>query len=208
MRYLSRLSPVLCYSASVAGQPCNMAVSIPRLGLTLPKDCVERAILKAIKELGYEKPKQFQIDVIMMFIKGKDVFVCQPTGSGKSICFACIPSVFDTLRKYSVGLPSHHCIAIVVSPLFALTSIGCQEMDNDRIINGDMQLVYLSPESVLSHTCWREMFKNPCYQNNLVCLAIDEVEKWYVINLLGSTFLSILAGVHIIMGLSTPSLYQ
>ena len=56
-----------------------------------------------------------------------------------------------------------------------------KEKEFDGVVNGDVQLVYLSPESVLSQTHWREMFKTPCYCDNLVCLAIDEahlVEKW------------------------------
>ena len=55
------------------------------------------------------------------------------------------------------------------------------EVESGGVMEGDMQLVYLSPESVVTHTHWREMFKTPCYQNNLVCFAVDEahlVEKW------------------------------
>ena len=42
--------------------------------------------------------------------------------------------------------------------------------------NGDCQVVYTSPETLL------EIFHSQVYQNNLVCLAVDEahlVEKWY-----------------------------
>ena len=58
--------------------------------------------------------------------------------------------------------------------------MGGAEVNCDDILNGDVQLVYLSPESVLSHTHWRDMFHTLTYQNNLVCLAVDEahlVEK-------------------------------
>lgn len=50
----------------------------------------------------------------------------------------------------------------------------------DKISKGDIQLVYFSPETLLSVPCWREVFKSPTYHDN-VCLTVDEahlVEKW------------------------------
>ena len=167
-------------------------ISIPRLGLTFPKEFMERAIFESIRELGYDKPRQPQLDFVMNFVSGRDVFVSLPTGSGKSVCFASSPLAFDKLR----ALPSHHSITVVVSPLTALMDdqvlkfrtkglkaayVGGAEVNCDDILNGDVQLVYLTPESVLSHTHWRDMFHTLTYQNNLVCPAVDEahlVEKW------------------------------
>ena len=51
------------------------------------------------------------------------------------------------------------------------------------VVHGDYQLVYMSPEAMLLNLRWREMFQSDVYQNNLMCLAVDEahcVEKWYV----------------------------
>ena len=90
-------------------------ISIPRLGLTFPKEFMERAIFESIKELGYDKPRQPQLDV-MNFVSGRNVFVSLPTGSGKNVCFASTPLAFDKLR----ALSSHHSITVVVSPLTAL----------------------------------------------------------------------------------------
>lgn len=59
----------------------------------------------------------------------------------------------------------------------------------DSVLNGDMQLVYFSPESLLTIPVWREMLKTPCYKENMVCLAVDEahlVEKWYILAILKS----------------------
>ena len=168
-------------------------VSIARVGLTFSKEFVERAIVESVKELGYDQPRQPQLDAVMNFVSGRDVFVSLPTGSGKSVCFASTPLVFDRLRA-SISDHHHHSITVVVSPLTALMEdqvskfrakglkaayVGCA--DSDDILNGDVQLVYLSPESVLSHSHWRDMFHTLTYQNNLVCLAVDEahlVEKW------------------------------
>lgn len=52
---------------------------------------------------------------------------------------------------------------------------------HDKVLNGNAQLVYFSPEALLSIPFWRELFKTPSYRDNLVCLAVDEahlVEKW------------------------------
>ena len=35
------------------------------------------------------------------------------------------------------------------------------------------QLVFLSPEALLSNETWRDMVPNPVYQENLVAVAID-----------------------------------
>ena len=49
------------------------------------------------------------------------------------------------------------------------------------VVAGDYSLVYMSPESMLTNLKYREMFRSTVYQENLICLAIDEahcVEKW------------------------------
>ena len=55
-------------------------------------------------------------------------------------------------------------------------------MDEDAVFRGDAQLVFMNPESLLSDTAWRDMFRTPVYKENLVALAVDEahlVKKWY-----------------------------
>ena len=44
--------------------------------------------------------------------QGHDVFVALPTGFGKSLCYCCLPYVFDKLQGFTNG-----SIAVVVSPL-------------------------------------------------------------------------------------------
>lgn len=140
------------------------------------------------------------MDAVLKFVAGRDTFISMPTGSGKNVCFACTPIVFDRLRAYgpcTADAVAHHCITVIVSPLTALMQDqvskfrirglkaayvgGEEDQQYESIVNGDAQLVYLNPEAVLSQTNWREIFNTPCYHDNLVCLAVDEahlVEKW------------------------------
>ena len=76
---------------------------------------LEGAISKAALEMGYVSLCQKQKEAIVGFLQGRDVFVSLPTGSGKSLCYAILPKLFDILRK-----KSSRSIAIVVSPLISL----------------------------------------------------------------------------------------
>ena len=54
-------------------------------------------------------------------------------------------------------------------------------------MDGEVQLLYMSPEIILSSPTWREVFRNYNFQENIVCLAVDEahlIEKWCA----GATF--------------------
>ena len=52
----------------------------------------------AIDVVGIEALKPLQREAIRTFALGRDVFVCLPTGFGKSLCYALLPLVFDRLR--------------------------------------------------------------------------------------------------------------
>ena len=42
--------------------------------------------------------KAKQIEAITAFVNGKDTFIVLPTGYGKSLVYAVLPLVFDSLR--------------------------------------------------------------------------------------------------------------
>ena len=71
---------------------------------------------EAATSLGYTHLKDEQKKALHAFISGKDAFVSLPTGYGKSLCYALLPSVFDAKR----GLVEKTSIVMVVSPLTAL----------------------------------------------------------------------------------------
>ena len=54
---------------------------------------------------------------------------------------------------------------------------------SNGVLAGKMQLLYASPEALLTVPKWREMLRKEVYQDNIVCLAVDEahlVDKWCV----------------------------
>ena len=121
-----------------------------------------------------------------------------PTGSGKSLCYAALPLVFDNIRKhreYTAGRArsevSPHSIVVCLSPLTSLildqvhsfTKRGLQvvyikgkDLD-DKIAQGKYQLLYMSPESLLNH---RDLFTCSIICENLSGI-VDEahlISKW------------------------------
>ncbi|WP_299670214.1 DNA helicase RecQ [uncultured Polaribacter sp.] len=132
---------------------------------------------------GYDNFRPLQEEIINRTIDGKDSFVLMPTGGGKSMCFQIPALIFDG-------------ITIVVSPLISLmkdqvqalkangikadffnSSISVQEENEviTKAINGNLQLLYLSPEKLIAvSNTWLK-------QLNIKLVAIDEahcVSMW------------------------------
>ncbi len=74
-----------------------------------------KAQQQAVRQLGYTDLKPEQLQVVAGIVDGRDVFAVLPTGFGKSLCFACLPLVFDLLMPD--GEPS---IVLAVTTLTAI----------------------------------------------------------------------------------------
>ena len=120
---------------------------------------IETAVEATFMKLGYPTANPEQLEAVKEFVKGKDVFVSTPTGSGKSLCYGSLPFVFDLLSSGG----SQRSIVIVVSPLKALmldqvqvftakgvscAYVGAQDDCGDlldRVVKGEFSLVFMSP---------------------------------------------------------------
>jgi len=157
------------------------------------ESAVDSAIRGAAKKLGYMQLRNQQVRAVKMFVRGNDVFVCLPTGSGKSLCYCILPATFDSLFG-----ADGRSIAVIVSPLISLMKdqvramerrgtravyVGdCSEERREvEVCCGNYQLVYMSPEALLTDERWRDMLVSPVYRQHLVALVVDEahcVKKW------------------------------
>ena len=59
---------------------------------------LKKAVIKAIKNLGYQTPTPVQAQLIPVALKGRDALTCAQTGSGKTAAY-CIP-VFSYLSEH------------------------------------------------------------------------------------------------------------
>ena len=73
-------------------------------------------ITASIQKLGYSSLKKEQLNVIVRFVNGRDVFAVLPTAFGKTLCYACIPLVFDGMDP----LCEQPSIVLVITPLTAI----------------------------------------------------------------------------------------
>lgn len=119
----------------------------------------EEKLLSTLKQyFGYDSFRPHQQEIIETALNGSDSFVLMPTGGGKSICYQ-LPAL---LRE---GL------TVVVSPLIALmkdqvealkangisaaflnsslSGVQQQEVES-KALSGELKLLYVSPEKVLS----------------------------------------------------------
>ena len=158
------------------------------------REAVEDAIASSCAVMGVVELKEKQKEAIKSFVEGNDVLVILPTGYGKSLCFALLPLVFDYLRG-----EANTSIVICVSPLtslmmeqkmrfshlgFSAEFFGELQTDPKSIRNveeGNVQLLYVSPESILRNPRWREMILSSVYQRKLAAIVVDKahcIPQW------------------------------
>lgn len=145
---------------------------------------MDRALSLLQATFGYDEFRHSQHDVIQDLLNGNDALVLMPTGGGKSLCYQIPALVLDG-------------VAIVVSPLIALmqdqvdalqqlgikaaflnSSLSANEARDveQQVLNGELDLVYVAPERLLSERMLALLDRCP-----LSLFAIDEahcVSQW------------------------------
>jgi len=133
---------------------------------------------------GYPSFRDHQLEIIERVIRGQDVFVLMPTGSGKSVCYQ-IPAVL----RSGVGLVISPLIALMQDQVLALrqnglradylnSSLSAAEASRveERVRSGAIDLLYVAPERLLT-----ESFQRFLQQTPIALFAIDEahcVSQW------------------------------
>ena len=95
----------------------------------------------------------------------------------KSVCVSQLTALMMEQRsKFTVKGISAEFVGQLQQDILALTAVK----------SGKVQLLYFSPECILSNPQWREMLLLSVYQQNLVALVVDEahcITMWYVCTL-------------------------
>jgi ATP-dependent DNA helicase RecQ len=141
-----------------------------------------RDILRRV--FGHADFRGLQSDVIAEILAGRDALAILPTGGGKSMCYQ-IPA----LVRAGTGLVISPLIALMQDQVAALRAAGVNAARLDssvpgeereetlrRLANGDLDLLYMSPEGVLAPTM-RARLEGA----RLALIAIDEahcVSQW------------------------------
>lgn len=146
-------------------------------------DCVR----KKLKQIwGYDDFRYPQAQVIESLLAGDDCLVVMPTGGGKSICFQ-LPALLGS------GL------TVVVSPLIALMENQVKDLkqrgvsaefchgemaggDRTRVLKqlqrGNLKLLYIAPETLLSPPIWEIISSPPLVINSLIIDEAHCVAQW------------------------------
>ena len=95
------------------------------------------------KQLGYTL-KEEQRKVLCSFVGDEDVFAVLPTGYSKSLCYQCLPFIFDSLR--TDGLQS---IVLVISPLVAIIKDQVRKHPSGGNHGSHMHIVLLAADLYL-----------------------------------------------------------
>ena len=137
--------------------------------------------------------KEKQLSAMKAIYEGRDVFVCLPTGYGKSLCYQTLPFLMEH------KLDGDRAI-IIVSPLVALMEdqvVGLKKhgvrasilssstsVSKDNIATGEClcrdNLFFCAPEAVTSAK-WRDVLESEQFSSRIVAIAVDEahcVSKW------------------------------
>ncbi len=142
---------------------------------------------KVLKEaFGYSDFRFNQKDIIDNVLSGHDTLAVMPTGGGKSICYQIPALIFPG-------------ITIVISPLISLMQDQVSSLDkkgissvfinstleweeflatSSQIKNGDVKIVYISPEGLSSNKIRDLLSNNMVYVS---CVCIDEahcISEW------------------------------
>ena len=160
--------------------------------------------------------KEKECEAVCHFCRGNDVlFCCHRLWKigyirNSAICirwYNRLAVAFHSweLCLYIYAAGKSGCIVLCISPLTAIMIeqrkkftakgiktefVGEAQIDNsakDRVVNGQVQLLYISPENLLYNSRYWNMLSSPVYKKTYLCfcwqgsLCADLVSNWFVI---------------------------
>lgn len=112
----------------------------------------------------------------------------------------CLMLIITTLSFFlNIGADASGSIVVCISPLTALMmdqstkynscglkaefigSTQTNALSKSKVLKGEVQLVFATPEVIIQNTTYRNMLLSPHYKERLVCVAVDEahcVKVW------------------------------
>ncbi|QWT46117.1 DNA helicase RecQ [Azospira inquinata] len=145
-----------------------------------------REILQRV--FGYPAFRGRQEEIVQQVAEGGDALVLMPTGGGKSLCYQ-IPA----LLRQGCGIVVSPLIALMQDQVDTLTQLGVKAAylnstqdwetvreTEQRLLNGDLDLLYVAPERLLGDRCL-DLLDRLQTQGRLALFAIDEahcVSQW------------------------------
>jgi ATP-dependent DNA helicase RecQ len=147
----------------------------------------DRQILETLKRIwGYDQFRPLQGDVVRATLQRRDVLAILPTGAGKSLCFQ-----LPALLREGLSLVISPLVALMENQVAALQSKNVSvalfhsERSRDqrqqvltRLEHGQLKLLYLSPESLLTPAVWNRLLQ---ISQTIQSITIDEahcITQW------------------------------
>ena len=113
--------------------------------------------------------RPLQEEIIENYVKGKDIVVLMPTGSGKSICYQ-LPALINEGQTLVIS-PLNQLNKRGIKSMFFETFSGkndiYRQLENAR--NGNFKIIYCSPERLKSKEFIQQIKRLP-----ITFIAIDE----------------------------------
>ncbi len=149
-----------------------------------PRKMIQEAKQALKTYFGYDTFRPMQAEIIENILGGNDTLVLMPTGGGKSICFQ-IPALISEgtcivvsplialMQDQVVGLKENGVAAAFINS--SLSGKEQMEVEN-KVIDGEVKLLYVSPEKLLSQGFFSFM-----QRTKISMFAIDEahcISSW------------------------------
>jgi len=133
---------------------------------------------------GYEQFKPLQREVIRNVLERRDTLAIMPTGGGKSLCYQIPALIFPGLTVVVSPLIAlmkdqvEQIAQLGIPALFLNSSLSFEEYEANmaRVINGQIKLLYVAPETLLTSRLFGLLSTV-----SLDCLTIDEahcISEW------------------------------